>query len=113
MAEHNVSGSRAEGEVADYLKKKGYKIIDTNWQTKWCEVDVIARKDKTIHFVEVKYRRSDSQGSGFDYITKPKLRKMRLAANSWVEINSWRGQYVLSAAEVSGSAFSVVFISEV
>lgn len=113
MAEHNLSGSEAERRVAKYLQKRGYEIIDVNWKTKWCEIDIVAKKDKTIHFVEVKYRNDDSQGGGFDYITRAKLRQMRRAADSWVEINSWPSQYVLSAAEVSGGSYAINFLAEI
>ncbi|MEX2014841.1 MAG: YraN family protein [Candidatus Saccharimonadales bacterium] len=113
MALYNIFGEAAEDEVVKYLKKRGFKIIDQNWKTKWCEVDIIALKDKTMHFVEVKYRSSGSQGSGFDYITPKKLQKMNLAARSWVEMNSWEGEYVLSAAQVSGDSFEIDFIEEI
>ncbi len=113
MAQHNISGEKAESKVAEYLKNNGYRVIGTNWRTKWCEIDIIASRDKRMHFVEVKYRGSGAQGDGLDYITRAKLRKMELAARSWVEINSWEGEYILSAAEVSGSAFEVRFIEEI
>ncbi|HEX5797123.1 MAG TPA: YraN family protein [Candidatus Saccharimonadales bacterium] len=113
MALHNVSGKAAEDEVVEYLKNRGFKVIDQNWKTRWCEIDVIAKKDDCIYFVEVKYRSSASQGSGFDYITAKKLRQMNLAARSWVEINQWGGEYTLSAAEVSGENFEIEFIDEI
>lgn len=113
MAKHNTDGAIAENRVVEYLKQNGYKIIDTNWKTKWCEVDIIAKKDGRIIFVEVKYRSSLSQGGGFDYITPQKLRKMNLAARSWVEIKGWSGEYLLSAAEVSGEDYAIEFIEQI
>ncbi|HEX5798345.1 MAG TPA: YraN family protein [Candidatus Saccharimonadales bacterium] len=110
---HNISGKAAEDEVVQYLKKHGFKILDQNWKTKWCEVDIVALKDQTMHFVEVKYRNSSGQGGGFDYITSKKLQKMNLAAKSWVEINGWSGEYTLSAAEVSGDNFEIFFLEDV
>ena len=113
MALHNISGEAAEEEAAKYLINSGYKIVERNWKTKWCEIDIVAKKDSCIYFVEVKYRQSYLQGNGFDYITPNKLRKMELAAKSWVEVNGWDGEYTLSAAEVSGIRFTVKFIEEV
>lgn len=112
-AMHNISGEAAEDEVVEYLKQQGFKIINRNWKTKWCEVDVVALKSKVMHFVEVKYRQSDNQGGGFDYITSKKLKRMDLAARSWVEINGWEDEYVLSAAQVSGDSFKIDFIENV
>jgi uncharacterized protein (TIGR00252 family) len=113
MARHNESGSVAEDSVAEYLSENGFKILDRNWKTKWCEIDIVAKKDACVYFVEVKYRSSDSQGSGFDYITAQKLRKMDLAARSWVEINGWQGEHTLSAAEASGPHFEIEFIENI
>ena len=113
MARHNLSGQAAEDAVEKFLAGKGYKIIDRNWKTKWCEIDIAAKKDNCIYFVEVKYRSSGLQGGGFDYITARKLQKMDLAARSWVEINDWEGEYTLSAAEVSGADFAIDFIEDI
>ncbi|MBI5357674.1 YraN family protein [Candidatus Saccharibacteria bacterium] len=113
MAIHNLLGAAAEDEVKKFLSKNRYKILDSNWKTKWCEIDIVAKKDKVIHFVEVKYRNSSSQGSGFDYINSKKLTQMARAADSWVAINKWDGEYVLSAAEVSGDNFKIEFIAEI
>ncbi len=66
-----------------------------------------------MYFVEVKYRSSPDQGSGFDYITPAKLRQMSRAADSWVLINRWNGEYVLSAAEVSSPNFEVEFLEQI
>lgn len=113
MALHNIDGAQAEKRVAEYLAVTGYKILTKNWKTKWCEIDIVAKKDNCVHFVEVKYRSNMAQGSGFDYITPAKLRKMDLAARSWVEINGWSGEYVLSAAEVSGHDFEIELIEQI
>ena len=106
-------GQKAEDAAVVYLKESGYKIVDRNWKTRRCEIDIIAQKEKIIYFVEVKYRSSDSQGSGFDYITPKKLHQMELAARSWVEINRWTGEYTISASEVSGQDFAIEFIDEI
>lgn len=113
MAIHNILGDAAEDAVKKFLQKNKYKILDTNWKTKWCEIDIVAKKDRVIYFVEVKYRSSSSQGSGFDYINNKKINQMGRAADSWVTMNKWDGEYVLSAAEVSGETFKIEFISEI
>jgi uncharacterized protein (TIGR00252 family) len=113
VGSRNLSGKTAENEAAKHLKSQGFKIIDRNWKTKWCEVDIIAKKDNRIYFIEVKYRSSKLQGSGFDYITSKKLQKMDLAARSWVEINGYEGEHCLSAAEVSGDNYEVTFLEEI
>ena len=95
-------GKLAEARAADYLTTRGYSVIERNWHTSWCEIDVICSKNKTIYFVEVKYRRSSHSGNGLEYITPNKLQQMKRAALSWIQANSTHQNYALSAIEVSG-----------
>jgi Holliday junction resolvase-like predicted endonuclease len=84
------------------LEQAGFEIIDRNWKTKVCEIDIVAKKSKTIYFIEVKYRRQAAQGDGFEYITRQKLRRMNFAANVWCQNMGWAGDFRLMAAAVSG-----------
>ena len=102
-----ATGQQAEVAAAHYLNKLGYKILQQNWRTRYCEIDIVAQKKKTIHLVEVKYRVRDTQGSGLDFITSTKLRQMRFAAEMWVQEHDWRGDFQLSAIEISGPKFTV------
>lgn len=106
------TGLRAEAAAAVYLEMRGFKIIERNWRRGWAEVDILAEKDGVMHFVEVKYRRSDQQGGGLEAITASKLQRMRRGAESWVEETKYRGQYVLSAVELSGPQFAVISFIE-
>lgn len=97
------TGHDAEKRAASYLQAHGYEIIQLNWKTKYCEIDIVSKKDKCIVFVEVKYREDDEQGKGFDYITPKKLRQMSMAAEMWVEDNDWDGDYYLAAIEMNAA----------
>jgi ribonuclease HII len=74
------SGHPAEIIAADYLITLGFKILDINWKTKYCEIDIVAVKKKRVYFVEVKSRSSTHSGTGFEYITSKKLNQMKFAA---------------------------------
>lgn len=106
------TGHRAEEEAAEFLKSKGYKVLARNWRTRWCEIDIIAQKDKVVSFVEVKYRHSAAQGSGLEYITPKKLRQMRFAAEFWAAEHHYDGDCVLAGIEVSGAAFQIAAFIE-
>lgn len=47
-------GDEGENVAADFLIRKGFKIIERNWRTREGEIDIIAEKDDTLAFVEVK-----------------------------------------------------------
>lgn len=107
-------GRQAETAAADYLKKQGFKIIEQNWRTRWCEIDIVATKARVIYFVEVKYRQSSAQGSGLEYVTPKKLEQMQFAAENWVREHDWPGEYQLAVVELSGDDFAVTnFIEDI
>ena len=47
-------GDIGENAVAEYLKSKDFEVFETNYLKKWGEIDIVARKDKKLHFIEVK-----------------------------------------------------------
>ncbi len=91
----------------------GYKILEINWRTKYCEIDIVAEKNKRVYFVEVKSRSSTRFGTGFEYITKKKLNQMKFAAEMWVSHHNWKNDYQLAAIEMMGSGYTVTnFLTE-
>jgi uncharacterized protein (TIGR00252 family) len=95
-------GQQAETIAADYLRRQGFKIVDRNWRTRWCEVDLIAVSSAGIHFIEVKHRKRSDFGSGFDYITRSKQQRLRRAAAAWMAAHGDISSYQLDAVSVSG-----------
>jgi uncharacterized protein (TIGR00252 family) len=101
-------GKHAESRVAEFLKNDGYKILNQNWRTKVCEIDVVTIKDEIVYFVEVKYRSNQSQGSGFEYITPKKLSQMEFAAQIWCTHNKWENDYRIMAASVDDKNIEII-----
>jgi putative endonuclease len=102
------TGRKAEAAAGAYLEMRGFKIIERNFRRPNCEIDIIAKKDDVMHFIEVKYRANDRQGGGLEAITASKLKQMQHAAWSWVDEYKYRGEYVLSAIELGGPQFTVL-----
>ena len=73
-------GDASEDAAAAYLEKHRYTVLERNWKTKMCEIDIVARKKGVLYFVEVKHRKSDRQGGGLAAITPRKLGQMKFAA---------------------------------
>jgi len=80
-------GDAAEDVAAKYLKKSGHKILDRNWKTKYCEIDIVSQIGDVIYFTEVKYRKNQNQGGGLAVITPKKLRQMKFAAEFYALSN--------------------------
>lgn len=49
-----IIGKIGEDATAKYLKNKGFSILDRNYLKKWGEIDIVAKKDGCVYFVEVK-----------------------------------------------------------
>lgn len=77
-------GRVAESAVAQWLKGQELHVVEQNWRTKYCEIDLIAESSTTRYFIEVKYRSSSWQGGGLAAITENKLQRMRFAAELYI-----------------------------
>lgn len=107
-------GRKAEDAATAYLVRQGYKVVQQNWRTRWCEIDLVAIKGQAVSLVEVKYRRNNSWGVGLDYITPTKQKQMAFSAEFWMTVHDWSGPCYLAAVEVSGPKFEVTeFIPEI
>jgi putative endonuclease len=58
MSEHNDVGKRGELLAEKYLSERGYQILERNWRHSHYELDLVAVKEETLHFIEVKTRRT-------------------------------------------------------
>lgn len=65
-------GQYAEIVAADYLVKKGFKILAQNFRYKRFEIDLIVKKDELIVFVEVKARKNNLFGHPEDFVNRKK-----------------------------------------
>lgn len=83
----NTFGKRSEIIASDYLKKKGYKILEVNYKNKVGEIDVIAKDKDYIVFVEVKSRTSQKFGHPFEAIDERKQQKIYAAASLYLVKN--------------------------
>ena len=111
---HSSTDSGAYGEqiAAEYLVDLGYEIIARNYRRPHCEIDIIARRDDVLYFVEVKYRRTNGYGDGLSYVTPAKVLHMQRGAQSWVTSHGYSGEYCLSAIAVEGDDYTVTSFIE-
>ena len=73
-------GASGEELACDHLGRHGYRILARNFRCRSGEVDVIAEKDGTTVFVEVKERRGRGHGAGYEAVTYGKRRRVIRAA---------------------------------
>ena len=79
------TGEQGEKLAAQYLIKQNHKIIATNYHYKrFGEIDIITLKNNTLHFVEVKTRKSNSHGYGYEAVDRRKLAKLLRTAQAFL-----------------------------
>ncbi|MFA5075320.1 MAG: YraN family protein [Candidatus Babeliales bacterium] len=77
-------GKLGENIISDYLVKNGFKILTKNFTTKFGEIDLIAQKDLTIAFIEVKTRKK-AYFPISTVVTYPKQKKMIKTAKCFIQ----------------------------
>jgi putative endonuclease len=81
---HADKGRQAEADAAAYLQQQGLTILARNYRCKAGEIDLIARHDNTLIFIEVRSRKSAQFGGAAASITPQKQRKLLLTAQHYL-----------------------------
>ncbi|MBO5387921.1 MAG: YraN family protein [Lachnospiraceae bacterium] len=81
------TGTDYEELAVNYLEKKKYFIIERNFQVRQAEIDIIARDDNTIVFIEVKYRTTRGSGHPLEAVTIQKQKRICHAALFYMNRN--------------------------
>lgn len=79
-----TTGSHYEQQVAAFLEKQGFEILEMNFRCKSGEIDIIARDGSYLVFVEVKYRRSRTAGNALEAIDARKALQVRRIAQVYL-----------------------------
>lgn len=74
MQNNRAIGSKYEQQVGQYLEEKGYEILCYNYRCKLGEIDIIAKEQNNLVFIEVKYRKNTNMGNPLEAITLKKQR---------------------------------------
>lgn len=90
-----ITGARAERIAEDFLRKKGYEILDRNYRSQAGEIDIIARYHDCLIFVEVRSKKDSAFGMPEESISSVKKERLISLADAYIqscniEPNSWR-----------------------
>jgi putative endonuclease len=96
--ERHRGGLRAETIATLWLRGKLYSILARRYRLRGGEIDIIARRGRTIAFVEVKARATLEEA--MTSITDEKRRRISRAASRWLAANPWAADHVLRADAV-------------
>jgi len=85
MAAHNELGKKGEELAVEFLLKKGYKIVSRNFKFQKTEVDIIARKGKTLAIIEVKTRSTPDFGDPQEFVKAKQIQNLVKAVDYFVD----------------------------
>lgn len=85
MAAHNDLGRWGEDIAAQYLTHQGYAVLYRDWKWGHRDLDIIALKDDTLVFVEVKTRRNELFANADTAVDARKVRSLSIAANAFLK----------------------------
>jgi putative endonuclease len=77
-------GDEAEARAAQYLQKKGYRIVARNWCCRGGELDLVCDDKGTLVFVEVRARKDDRHGAAVETVRDLKRRRLIHAAQQYL-----------------------------
>lgn len=103
MAQHNDFGTLGEDIAVDFLRRKGYILLDRNWRSGHKEIDIVARQGDTVVFVEVKARANVLYGNPEDAVTRRKMHLLVLAADAYLRSNMLDNEVRFDVITVTGS----------
>ncbi len=103
MAAHNDMGRWGEEQAARYLESRGYGIMARNWRCGHRDIDIVAHKDGTVAFVEVKTRRSRSLMAPEQAVDARKVRSVVVAAGAFLKSRGIDADVRFDIVAVTGS----------
>ena len=107
MKNRKETGNLGEKLARDFLKKKGYKIVETNFRCSDGEIDIVAKQKDCLVFVEVRTKTGTAFGSPEESMTSTKRAKLRMLAARYYQEKShlpeeWRIDFVAVELEPNG-----------
>lgn len=111
MADHNIIGQIGENISTNYLRQNGFRIIERNFRLKYGEIDIVCKRGKFVHFVEVKtvsyetaYELRDSVSRETyrpeDNVHPHKLKRLSHAIQAWMLNNQYDDEWQLDVLTV-------------
>ena len=82
-------GALGEEIARKFLENKGFSVIEMNYRRKWGEIDIVSKKDKLIHFIEVKSVEGCIDGGKFpeENVHEKKLKRLSRAIQTYLSEN--------------------------
>lgn len=90
----HITGKNGEKIAEKYLLENNYKILEKNFNCRQGEIDIIAKEDDEIIFIEVKTRTNKRYGNPIDAVTNTKQKHLKKAIEYYLYINKLENSFI-------------------
>lgn len=87
MALHNELGKSGEAAAQDFLRQKGYQLLDCNWHSGHKELDIVALFENNLIVAEVKTRSGSQYEEPWQAVDNKKIRRIVQAAHHYIKMH--------------------------
>ena len=101
-------GDQGEEAVASWYRRQGFEILARNWRCFEGELDIVARRGRTIVVCEVKTRSTAHHMDPALAVGRAKQAKLRTAAFRWLDESQARGRVRFDVALVVAGRVQVI-----
>ncbi|MBP9478343.1 MAG: YraN family protein [Sebaldella sp.] len=95
-------GFKYENLAKNFLLNKKMKYLESNYYSKYGEIDLIFKKGDILIFVEVKYRKNDVHGLAEESVSEKKLNRIINTSLIYIAENNWTGEYRYDLIAING-----------
>ncbi|MGG4220774.1 YraN family protein [Paenibacillus jamilae] len=85
--QRKAKGTMGEEAAASFLEHLGYRILERNWRCRSGEIDLIAKQEHILVFIEVRSRSSSKYGTPAESVTARKITQVRQTAAVYLHMN--------------------------
>ena len=104
MRTANVNGAWGEKQAEKFLRRKGYRTVETNFSCRVGEIDIICENREHLVFAEVKLRKDDSHGAAREFVTAQKQERLRKTAQLYLALHPTEKQPRFDVVEIYAEA---------
>lgn len=94
MYKRHITGKEGEDTAEKYLLKNGYEILERNFNCRQGEIDIIAKENDEIVFIEVKTRRNKKYGEPIEAVTHIKIKHLIRSIEYYLYIKDLEDSFI-------------------
>ena len=99
-------GITGENLAVKYLQENGYTILERNYRYKHFEIDIIAKINNCLHFIEVKYRKTNKFGYPEDFVTENQKERIKQAATEYIYNTRWENKISFDTLSIENQQYT-------